>query len=204
MEFEAITDFQLEHDKLVHIAQQPMYKMDDQLHVRFYKHAELDSFQSKAEGRKIFVEKEYIRIVAPANRLSEIDREASDGDKLRFARQYTAFKQNLEQLTIGTPVSELHGVGPAQVLELKALKVDTIEQLATMPDHTVQLLGLGGLTLKTKAQAYLNRTKSNEVLASQNTAMVAEIAELKKLILDRAAADQATKDAKPSVVVKAG
>lgn len=199
-----VTDFQMEDAKLVHIAQQPAYKMDDQLHVRFSKHAELNSFRSKEEGRKIFDEKIYVRILMPANRLTEIYREASEDDKVRFAAQYQRFIAGLEQLTSGTPISELPQISPAQVLELKALKCDTIEQLATMPDHTVQLLGLGGLTLKNRAQSFLARAKSTDDLVAQNSALKAEIDELRALINARLTAEDAAKNAKPDVQVKAG
>lgn len=194
MEFEgAVTDYDVEQGKILHIAQQPMYKMDDQLHVRFYKHAELNSARSREEGRKIYEDKIYIRIVAPANRLNEIDRQATESDKVRFAAHYQRFIAGLEQMTAGTPISELPRISAAQVLELQALKVDTVEQLSTMPDHTVQLLGLGGMTLKSQAIAFLARSKSVDELAQRSAEQAAEIAELKKLLADRMAGHGETK-----------
>lgn len=182
------TDFDFEANRLNDLASQQHQKLDHQLHVQFYPHAELNSFRTRAEGRKIFDEKVYIRILAPANRLNVVEREATDDDKLRFARQYKQYLDNAEQLQSGTPLSELPSITQAQVLELKHLKVETVEQLAGVADGTAQLLGTGGMELKMRAQRYLDRTANNEELATTVRAQAAQIAELKKLIEERTAA----------------
>jgi hypothetical protein len=197
----SVTDFELEDEKLGELATQAAYRLDSQLHVQFYKHAELDAAASKAAGRKIFAEHVYVRIMAPANRLNVIECRATDEYKLRFARQYAQFLQGVEQLSVGTPLSELPSLSAAQVLELKALKVDTVEQLANLPDTTVQLLGVGGMELKRRAAAFIMRAQSNDALAAQNQDLQRQITELQLLLQERQKEEQAASQATPQFKV---
>lgn len=201
MEDISVTDFIFEEQELHKLARNGARALDNQLHVQFYKHAELNSFRSQAEGRKIFEDHVYIRIIAPANRQSVIERRATDEDKERFPIHYSRFLQGQEQLAIGTPLAELYGLTPSQVLELKALKVETVEQLANLPDTTVQLLGIGGQELKRRASAWLARASGTDALAAQNVQLQAEVAELKKLIQERLLAEKAAQSEKPAFVV---
>jgi hypothetical protein len=172
------TDFDFEADRMHEMAAGQGHKLDAQLHVQFYKHAELDSFQTQAQGRKIFNEHVYIRILAPANRLNVIERRATDEDRARFRNQFVAFVRGGEQLATGTPLTELPTISAAQVLELKALKVDTIEQLAGMADTTAQLLGTGGVELKARATRYLDRAANAEELSAEVRELKVQLAKL--------------------------
>lgn len=179
--YTSASDFEFEAARAVSLATEPARKMDDQLHVQFYKHAELNAAASREANRKIFDEFVYVRIMAPANRLNVIERRATDDDKLRFGDRYRKFLAGLDQLASGTPIGELPTISPAQVMELRALKVETIEQLSTLPDTTAQLLGTGGQELKQRAIRFLDRTtdatKQGQMirdLQSQLTALLAE------------------------------
>jgi len=157
-------------------------KLDAQLHVTFYKHAELNSFQSRSvaeggQGRKIFEEQVYIRILAPANRLNVIERRATVEDRQRFSRQFQHFVKTGEILQNGTPLDQLPSLGAAQVLELKALKVDTVEQLAGMADTTLQLLGTGGQDLKQRAIRFLANVQGTEKLSGEVQQLQRELAD---------------------------
>lgn len=179
-----VSDFDFEMERVRDLAMEPAHKLDHTLHVRFYKHAELNSFKSQKAGRKMFEDKVYVRIQSPANRLNIIERAASDEDKLRFARQYQLFLQGAEQMTQGTPVGELPGITPARALELKALKVETVEQLADLADNTVNLLGTGGQQIKQQARRYLDRLANSEALSDQVRAQDAKITELMRQLAE--------------------
>lgn len=179
------TDFDFEAGRLMDLSSQQAWKLDSSLNVQFYKHAELNTFESKQAGRKIFDEHVYIRILTPANRLNVIERRATDEDRQRFARQFRAFMERGEQLMSGTPLSELPGMSPGRILEFNALKVETVEQLAGMPDSTVQLLGTGGSTLKQLAVRFLDERANSKELSAENREMRARISELEKLVKDR-------------------
>jgi hypothetical protein len=174
------SDFEFEMERMVQLAAEPARRRDNELHIRFYKHAELNSFESKKAGRKIFEDKVYIRILSPANRLSIIERAASDDDKLRFQSHYQRFMAGQEQMTVGTPISELPTITRAQVLELQALKVETVEQLAAMADQTTQLLGTGGADLKRRAQVYLDRLNNSEELSKEVRSLKMQLELLQK------------------------
>jgi len=161
------TDFDFESARLEELSSQQAHGLDNQLHVQFYKHAELNSFRTREEGRKIFEECVYVRILSPANRLLIIERRVTDEDKLRFSKQYGQFLEKGESLQVGTPLSEFPGLSPAQVLEMRHLKVETVEQLAGIPDTTAQLLGTGGTDLKMRAIKYLARSANSEQLSEQ-------------------------------------
>lgn len=169
----SVTDFQFEEERLKDLSSGQIDKLDHQLNVTFYKHAELNSWASRpkeegGEGRKIFEEFVYIRILMPANRLNVIERRATPDDIKRFARQYKAFVEKGEKLVIGTPLDQMPSLTSAQVLEFKSLNIDTVEQLAGIPDSTAQLLGVGGQDIKRRAQLFLDRATSNETLAAEN------------------------------------
>jgi hypothetical protein len=179
----SVSDFDFEADRLKDLSSQQAHALDRQLHIQFYKHAELNSFATREEGRKIFEEHVYIRILTPANRLNIIERRATDDDKIRFEAAYAKFLTSGEQLQTGTPLSELPGMSAAQVLEMRHLKVETIEQLAGIPDTTAQLLGAGGQELKQRALRYLARFANAENQANE----IADLrAKLEMLLAERA------------------
>lgn len=172
---EVVTDWDVEANKLDDLATQQAWRLDASARVRFYKRAMLNSFQSAKENRKIFEDKIYIEITFPANRLNIIDREVTDEDKQRFRRQWLAYLQTGEQLVTGTLLSELPTITPSQIMELKALKCETVEQLAGMPDTTVQLLGTGGQQLKQRAVQFLDQRASSENLSAENRSLKADL-----------------------------
>lgn len=197
----SFTDFEFESNRLGDLASQQAWKLDGSLHVQFYKHAELNTFRSQEEGRKIYDEFVYVRILSPANRLNVIERRATDEDKQRFARHYAAFLAKAEQLQSGTPLAELPTITAGQVLELRHLKVDTVEQLALLPDQTAQLLGTGGLELKLRAIRFLDERKNSGALAEQVRQQAAEIAELRALVAKTQAPAAGASDIKVSGTV---
>lgn len=173
------TDFEFEEDRLRDMVQEQNHKLDAALHVQFYKHAELNTFKTKVEGRKIFEEYVYVRILMPANRLNIIERRATEEDRRRFRRQFVAFVEKGESLQLGTPLDQVPNISASQVLELKALKIETVEQLAGMPDATVQLLGTGGQELKQRAIKFLDRSANAEALSAEVKALREELAALR-------------------------
>lgn len=194
----SFTDFELEEARAIEMATQPARKLDHQLNVQFYKHAELNAFESRKQNRKIFDDHIYIRIMAPANRLMMIERRASDEDKLRFSAQYSRFFKGQTQLSSGTPLSELHTISAAQVMELKALNVETIEQLAGIPDTTAQLMGVGGLEIKRRAQRFMDLSTDKTVQGEKIRSLETQLAEL---LAERAATQAAQATAQPTVKI---
>lgn len=145
------------------MATDPPNKGDQALFVRFRMHPRKDEAETKAQGRPIYRNVEYVSISSPGDKFNQVDRPARQPDKQRFRRQYRAFKENQEDAGSGTPLSKWPLVDAAQVAELKHFNVHTVEQLAMMPDGNIP--NVGNIShLKRHAVDYLEVAKGNAPL----------------------------------------
>ena len=145
-------------------------KLDENLLVKFFTKQRQDQAASKAEGRPIFKDVEYIDIKVPGNRSGGACRPATFKDKQRFPRHYAAYEQRKEMPVEGTPLAEWPIMSRSQVEELSYHNVKTVEQLVAMSDTLAsQFMGMN--TLKSKAKAWLED--------SEETARINEIESLK-------------------------
>lgn len=146
------------------------YAGDNKLFVQFYMKAVPNKFKSDQEGRQIFDEKEYIRIIIPGDRNANIDGPVTAEYKMRFADRYRKFKERGIQAQSGTPLEVWPQMTVGRVAELKALNVYTVEQLATMEDsHAHKIMGFNELRIR--AQAFLNTAAGD----AENTKLAAEL-----------------------------
>lgn len=160
--------------------------------VTFSVEAVKNNAASEKEGRPIFVNREMVTIVFPADRQRTVVRPAHAqwtkiGGKVvtyaeRFPEQYARFRAGQAQVVEGTPLSEAPFLTEAQRATLRALNVYTIEQLASLQGQPLKNLGPGGLDLQQKAEAYINSAKG----MANVTAMAGEIARLKQAVTDMA------------------
>jgi len=141
---------------------------DDRLGVMFYLRVMEDENASREAGRKIFVEKEFVKIMVPGDRLNVIDRPVQKtgtiptDDRMRFAKQYERFKAREEQkLVDGTPIHLWPQIPAALAEEMKYLNIFTVEQLAELSDTHVGKLPKGQ-ELKAKAKAFVLAMKDQE------------------------------------------
>ena len=146
------------------------YNGDDTLLVRFYSHPKQNEAKSKAEGRPIFEDTDYIEIMQPGNKDSIIRKPAGELEKNRFPEHFRKYEARQSQEHIeGTVIDEAPFVTRAQVEELKFLNVRTVEQLAGLSDSNAQ--GIMGIqALKQKAAKFLDTAKDTataEALAEQ-------------------------------------
>lgn len=82
----------------------------------------------------------------------------------RFSAQWKAFCEGREAVTHGTPLEHCGFVSPAQIEDLKHLKLFTVEDLAALPDSALPSLGHGGMTLKLRAQAHIDKSKGGTMI----------------------------------------
>lgn len=120
-------------------------------------------------------EVEFINVKVPGDKTLEIDVEADEGYKRRFARKYSSFKQ-MQGMT-GTPIDEWDDVPDGFKRELAYLGFRFVEQVAGAPDSAFNRV-MGGLQWRVKAQAFLNRGKrgAEDVIRAQQ----AQIDELRQ------------------------
>jgi hypothetical protein len=124
---------------------------DDKLIVAFHMEPVLDKAASKAEGRPIYVSKEFVRIIVPGDKNNIVNRPVWAQDLQRFPRQYAAFKANQSQDLSGTPLETVPWITREQVEELKYFNVRTLEQLANIPDvHAQKFMGINTLRVRAR------------------------------------------------------
>lgn len=139
----------------------------------------LDPVENKQEtlkeGRPIFDEVEHITIriagdsksvfVAPAHQRTNT-RDRDTGRYLTYAElhsgPYQAFKDRVEYVGSGTPLSEVPFISVSKARELSALNVRTVEALAGLDGTLLGRLGMGARDLKTQAEAWLDSASGNK------------------------------------------
>ena len=136
---------------------------DDRTPVQFYMGAWHDQSESEKQGRPIYKDMEYIRIMTSKDAI--IDRPIRDTDKQRWPRAYSAWRQTgvSEPGSQGTPLSAWPLMTRAQVEEYRYFKIYTVEQLGEMPDSMGTAL-MGFNKLKTLAKAYCEVAKGQAPL----------------------------------------
>lgn len=112
--------------------------------------------ESAKEGRPVYVEKEYIEIIAAGNSNNIVVRPVSDMDRRRFRVAYAKFKEGDNEQIVGTPLIELPWLSRSQVEELAYQKVRTLEQLAELNDQVCMNIP-GMFNLKRKAADWLKK-----------------------------------------------
>lgn len=163
------------------MANQARFAMDSKLYVTFYVRAVMNNFQSSEQGRPIFDEKEYIRLIVPGDSKTTVDCPVTDEFRMRFPKQYDAFKRGLAQAVSGTPLEVWPQMTVGLVAELKAMNIQTVEQLAGLDDGRAQKI-MGHFELRRRAQAFLDAAEgeaSNNKLAAELSKRDAEIEALK-------------------------
>jgi len=168
---------------------------DSRLIVHFYMEAEQNEEKSNEQGRPVYEDKEYIRIMVPGDATNIIARPIRPIDKQQFAQQYAAFKEGRDAPQSGTPLDKLPFLTKGQVLEFAAVNIHTAEQVRDMSDqlgqkfmgiHSVKkritdfLLAAEGNAPVTKMRAELE--KRDAALAESN----AKMAVLEKALEDMA------------------
>jgi len=168
------------------------YGEDKSLFVEFVKEAVHQPAQSELEGRAVYKDVDFIRIMFPGDRTKTVYRPVNTEwngqvppDHLRFERQWKAYQQQDIQTQDGMPLKEWPPLTKSQVLELNAINIHTLEQLAAMPDTALTFMG--ARALREKAIAWLETAKTGSVssrLVKENEDMKEEILLLKNQIKD--------------------
>ena len=128
---------------------------DKYLAVKFSKKAVHNKFKSDQECRQVFEDVDWINIRIPGDKTTEVSRKVKEEDKERFAFQWNNYLNREEDKKNGIPLDMLPGITPAQVANLQALKVETVEQLANLHEKGIKNL-FEGRDLVKKAKSFLD------------------------------------------------
>ncbi|UQD69211.1 hypothetical protein JEY40_24660 [Bradyrhizobium japonicum] len=155
------------------------------LHVEFYIEAVKQEFLSEQEGRPIYKDTEFVKILIPGDKNYCAEREATKADKDRFALEYARFKNGLkeEEQAIGTPLKHWPAMTRSMAKEFASFNIHTVEQLAGMSDTAKQAFGMGANEWSRKAQAMLDMAAGGaaaEKYATENEALKQRIADMEK------------------------
>ena len=105
-----------------------MSEENAQVKVEFFQQAVMDREASVKAGRRIYRDEVYIKVV-PKGYRDYVSRKASDQDKRDFPVAWARF-DNLRKQIAGTPLDRLPGWSATVEAELRALGLNTVEQLA--------------------------------------------------------------------------
>lgn len=165
---------------------------DAGLYVEFYIESIHDEEASAEQGRPIYVDREFIKIIPVGDKNTVICRPVrfkEEGgvppDTMRWAAKYEQFKRQGFVTQEGTPLEQWPILTKSQVMMMKSSNVHTVEQLAAVADGNLGNLGMGARELQEKAKIYLQQAKDgsgleklhkeNEVLRDQIEALRNEI-----------------------------
>ena len=135
----------------------------DSLVPMFNLRAVQNTLKTRQQGRPIFDEIEWVEIYTPGDKNNVISKKVTDEHRKRWALQYKDFLEGREQTTSGTPLEHWPPLNRAQVAELKAMHVHSVEALATMDDSALQRYGHGGRDLQLKAQTFIAAAKDHAI-----------------------------------------
>ena len=138
-------------------------------------------FKSDEEGRPIYENQDFIRIQTPGQKNSIVERRVRDDDKHRFADVWKAYQAQEELQQDYHPIEDLPRITKSRALELKALRIPSIEALAQVPDGHLKNLGPDAFSLKKQAIAWLEETNGAEAkVKEQEKELTAQAVQLEK------------------------
>lgn len=103
-----------------------------------------------------------------------------------FSEAYKAWKDGEALPDSGTPIKGWPVLGPAAQQELISMGIRTVEDLAALPDPELRNIGIGAISYKQKATAWLEAAAGPGKVAEQLAAQALQIAELVTLTRNQA------------------
>lgn len=73
-----------------------------------------------------------------------------------FEMRFKEYKNNLDPSVDGTAIKDWPGISRAELANCQHLNILSVEDLAGINDDTIRQLGMGGMALKQRAQAWLD------------------------------------------------
>ena len=143
----------------------------------FYMRAVRNAARSEAEGRPVFDEAPYVKVLVPGDRNSVVDRRVGDADRERWPGQWAAFQAKRAR-PAGTPIGHWPYLTVARAAELKALELLTVEQVAAADDALAERIGGDAAALIERARQFLQPQSETETELRQ------EIDRLKRRVAD--------------------
>lgn len=144
----------------------------------FYTHPKLDGQHFYDTKEERYKDVTMVEIFIKGNTKASISKEvfspdgnpavASDGETYleKFPKAWAMFNREAGVELDGTPLKNMGGIGPGQILNLNAQGVETVEDLANLNDNVV--IGEPGmLDMRNKARAYMAALHPEKAMAAE-------------------------------------
>lgn len=152
-------------------------------HVTFYVHAVHHPRRSEEEARPIFISVPYVKIEGPGDRRSHFDGKVTAEHQARYPELWAAFERGQKGVLLedgDMPIEHWAALDRTRVLELKAMGVHTLKQLAAVADGNLSRLGLTTRKERDLARLQLmERSDAEKVQAKKIAELEASMANLK-------------------------
>lgn len=130
-------------------------------HIEFYTAMQPMAYESQLQGRNVTRPVTMIQFMFPGGK-TIFPREATEFDKIQYRKQWEQFRANQAQIGDGLPIEQWSALEEGQKLNLKAMHIHTVEQLANASDNDLSRIGMGALDLRMKARAFVEASKSSK------------------------------------------
>jgi cell division protein FtsB len=163
-------------------------------YVRFQRRPIKDAAASEREGKYMAKDVDYALVTPPYSRdvfeqvatewLAQMEKEVRN-NRLprewyeRYEAAYERWKKGEELPLNGTPIKGWAVLSPAQMTNLIAINILTVEDLAAANEEGRRRIGMGAQDLCDKAKAWLSQAKDKGPLTMENSTLKAENQALK-------------------------
>lgn len=145
----------------------------------FYPRAVPNKRKSDEEGRAVYDEVDYVKILVPGDNKNMIDRRVKEEDKRRWPQRWKEYQEKRDPQLSGTPLKEWPYLTTSRVAELENINIFTVEQLASLSDDHLPKLGPGARDLVKRAGQFLQGDDSTvKELRADNQALQDRVQEL--------------------------
>lgn len=173
--------------------------------VTFHKVAKEDPRASLAAGHYVAVDVDYAHVTPPYSKdvnkfkittwFANMENDVKSGRMPRrwyddYKAQYEAWQRGQELPPNGTPIRGWGVIGPAEQETLIRMKILTVEALALVNDEGVKAIGMMGLDLKNKAQAWIATMRDKGPVVMENAALKREVQGLKNQVANLTAQNE--------------
>lgn len=134
---------------------------DRNLHVWFTRKSRKNAYQSDLQGRPVYEPIDYVKIQQPGER-DYFEGPVTQAHISRFPDRYRQFLDQVDQIPEGTPIKLLFPNEDAVVETMLDLKIQTVEQLATITEQGIERLGMMGRKYVAKAQQAMDKAEARQ------------------------------------------
>lgn len=96
----------------------------------------------------------------------------------QYKLMYERWKAGEEAPVNGTRIAEWPMISPAQAENFKALRIMTVEDVATMNEESIMRIGMGARDLRDKAAQWLKKREGIDLVLSENESLKKQLAEM--------------------------